>query len=202
MQTAALLGYQKSLDELCNPEELQFQIVHPGEELWMKLLAYTLLDIDEHLFERAPHRAVMLFGRCHRLLRLLLIHRSTGMGAASLKGRSVDLLAAGAKHRSLPELWDSRADDGPMRRRLWPHAQIAVAPSRCSCPTGRLAAPARASGFERERCEARVPVEVVLVLRALQESHDFVGQGCCKDFPSGLEHVLRHHDRHELVRAP
>jgi tryptophan 2,3-dioxygenase len=63
LQTAALLGYQKSLDELCNPEELQFQIVHPGEELWMKLLAYPLLDIDERLLERATHRAVTLFGR-------------------------------------------------------------------------------------------------------------------------------------------
>jgi hypothetical protein len=52
LQTAALLGYQKSLDELCNPEAL-----------WMKLLAHTLLDIDERLFECATHRAVMLFGR-------------------------------------------------------------------------------------------------------------------------------------------
>ena len=31
------------------------------------------------------------------------------MGAASLKGRSVDLLQAGAKHRFFPQLWDVRA---------------------------------------------------------------------------------------------
>jgi tryptophan 2,3-dioxygenase len=40
LQTAALLGCQKSFDELRNPDELQFQIVHQVEELWMKLLAY------------------------------------------------------------------------------------------------------------------------------------------------------------------
>ena len=204
LDTAALLGCQKPFDEFCNPDELQFQIVHQVEELWMKLLAYTLLDIDERLLERAGHRAATLFGRCHRILRLmsgqlelletmspkeyqkirlqlgngsgqaspgfrvivqmlphiwrsyeanyltargltveavydskyshdevyalaeclmeldelfqkflsnhiLLIHRSIGMGAASLKGRSVDLLAAGAKHRFFPQLWDIRS---------------------------------------------------------------------------------------------
>jgi tryptophan 2,3-dioxygenase len=60
LQSAALLGCQKSFDELCNPDELQLQIVHQVEELWMKLLAYTLLGIDERLLERATHRAVTL----------------------------------------------------------------------------------------------------------------------------------------------
>jgi tryptophan 2,3-dioxygenase len=204
LQTAALLQCQKPFDALCNADELQFQIVHQVEELWMKLLEYTLLDIDEYLAQRATHRAVTLFGRCHRIVRLvseqlelletmapkqyqksrlqlgngrgqespgfrvivqmlphigrsyesvylrergltveaiydskyshddayalaacliqldelfqkfrsnhtLLIHRSIGMGAASLKGRSVDLLAAGAKQRFFPQLWDIRA---------------------------------------------------------------------------------------------
>lgn len=37
----------------------------------MKLLEYTLLDIDEYLAQRATHRAVTLFGRCHRIVRLV-----------------------------------------------------------------------------------------------------------------------------------
>lgn len=53
LQTAALLQCQKPFDALCNADELQFQIVHQVEELWMKLLEYTLLDIDEYLAQRA-----------------------------------------------------------------------------------------------------------------------------------------------------
>jgi tryptophan 2,3-dioxygenase len=40
---------------------------------------------------------------------ILLIHRSIGLGAASLKGRSVDLLQTGAKHRFFPQLWEVRS---------------------------------------------------------------------------------------------
>jgi tryptophan 2,3-dioxygenase len=71
LQAAALLGCQKSFDELCNPDELQFQIVHQVKKLSMKLLAYTLLDIDERLRERAKQRRVKLVGRCQRILRLM-----------------------------------------------------------------------------------------------------------------------------------
>ncbi len=204
LKTESLLGCQKPFDALCNKDELQFQIVHQVEELWMKLIAFTLLDIDEYLEQRATHRALTLFARCHRILRLmtqqlelletmspkeyqqirlqlgngsgqespgfrvvlqmvpniwrtyervylkgcgltvedvydtrythddayavaealmeldelfqkfrwnhiLLIHRSIGMGAQSLKGRSVDLLQTGAKHRFFPQLWEIRS---------------------------------------------------------------------------------------------
>ncbi|PTD16063.1 tryptophan 2,3-dioxygenase [Sphingomonas fennica] len=203
LDTGSLLGCQKGFDEFVNRDELQFQIVHQVEELWMKLIAYTLLDVDDYLLARDTHRVLTLMGRCHRLLRLMtaqldlletmspkeyqqirlqlgngsgqespgfrtllkmpphlwtsfvshyltpegrtvrsiydqdyahdaayavaealiefdelfgkfrwhhlfLIHRSIGMGSASLKGRSVDLLQAGAKHRFFPELWDVR----------------------------------------------------------------------------------------------
>ena len=37
-----------------------------------------------------------------------LIHRSIGLGSKSLKGRPVELLQAGARHRFFPELWDIR----------------------------------------------------------------------------------------------
>ncbi|MPS68342.1 MULTISPECIES: tryptophan 2,3-dioxygenase family protein [unclassified Novosphingobium] len=205
LDTERLLSCQKPFDELCNRDELQFQIVHQVEELWMKLMAYTIVEVDEYL--RAGHalRVTTLLARCHRLLRMMidqldvletmspkeyqqirlqlgngsgqespgfrvllriipdlwqsfeatyltaagrtvrdiydhgyahdeayvvaealieldelfgkfrwhhlfLIHRSIGMGSASLKGRSVDLLQAGAKHRFFPALWDVRVE--------------------------------------------------------------------------------------------
>src|SRR5712671_2503775 len=49
LRTKALLSCQTDYSELCNKDELQFQVVHQLEELWMKLIAYTLLDIDEYL---------------------------------------------------------------------------------------------------------------------------------------------------------
>jgi tryptophan 2,3-dioxygenase len=204
LNTRALLACQKPFDRLCNRDELQFQIVHQVEELWMKLIAWTLLDVDEYLEQQQSHRVVTLLGRCHRTLRLmtaqldlletmspkeyqqirlqlgngsgqespgfrvllqilpeiwrtfervylndrdltleaiydsryshddayavaeglmeldelfqkfrwnhiLLIHRSIGMGAASLKGHPVDLLQTGAKHRFFPQLWEIRS---------------------------------------------------------------------------------------------
>ena len=204
LNTRRLLACQKPFEALCNHDELQFQIVHQVEELWMKLIAYTLLDVDEYLTQRHTGRVISLFTRCHRLLDLmtgqlrlletmspkdyqeirlqlgngsgqespgfrvllkmiprlwpsfekayltdqgltleqiydsryshdeaylvaeammefdelfqkfrwchiLLIHRSIGMGAASLKGRSVELLKSGARHRFFPALWDIRS---------------------------------------------------------------------------------------------
>ena len=204
LHTEALLACQKPFDQFCNKDELLFQIVHQVEELWMKSIAYTLLDIDEYLEQQQAFRVLTLFERCNRTLRLMidqlelletmspkeyqeirlqlgngsgqespgfrvllkiipniwqtfervyltgrngtvemiydsryahddaytvaeamlnfdelfqkfrlhhiyLIQRSIGMGAASLKGRSVDLLQAGAKHRFFPALWDIRA---------------------------------------------------------------------------------------------
>src|ERR1700733_5089277 len=203
LNTKALLSCQKGFGEFCNHDELQFQIVHQVEELWMKLIGYTLLDVDDYLQKEETNRVITLFGRVHIALRLmteqlalletmspkeyqeirlqlgngsgqespgfrvivqmlphiwrtyesaylknrgltveavydskythddvyalaesmmeldelfqkfrlnhiLLIHRSVGMGAASLKGRSVDLLEIGAKQRFFPQLWEIR----------------------------------------------------------------------------------------------
>jgi len=204
LNTAQILSAQKEYADLCNSDELQFQIVHQVEELWMKLAAYTLLDIDERIQARETNRVVTLFGRVHRILRLMtgqlglletmspkeyqeirlqlgqgsgrespgfntllkmprplwrsfvaaylepegktvesiydsgyahddaymvaealaefdelfqkfryhhiqLIHRSIGMEAKSLKGRSVELLDEGLKTRFFPELWRIRS---------------------------------------------------------------------------------------------
>ena len=71
LDTRRLLSCQKGFSELCNADELQFQIVHQVEELWMKLIAYTLLDVDDYLRERNTNRVVTLFGRVGITLRLM-----------------------------------------------------------------------------------------------------------------------------------
>lgn len=198
-----LMACQKPLNDLCNGDELQFQIVHQIEELWMKLIVYTLVDVLKFMQQENTHRVVTLMKRVHitqrmmiqqldlletmspkeyqeirlelgngsgqessgfstmmkmpadlwsefsthyltgrgktveniydsqyahddsymvaealvefdeqlqkfRSSHLFLIQRSIGMGSKSLKGRSVELLQAGTKHRSFPELWDIR----------------------------------------------------------------------------------------------
>jgi tryptophan 2,3-dioxygenase len=203
LNTKQLLACQKDFKEFCNQDELQFQIVHQIEELWMKLIGYTLLDIDDYLRQENTNRVVTLFRRVHIALRLMieqlalletmspkeyqeirlnlgsgsgqespgfrtllkmhphlwesfkahyldshnltvekiynseynhgdayvvaeslaefdelfqrfrfhhiqLIHRTIGMGAKSLKGRSVDLLNEGLRTRFFPELWEIR----------------------------------------------------------------------------------------------
>jgi tryptophan 2,3-dioxygenase len=199
-----LLDCQKPLEELCNADELQFQIVHQVEELWMKLMIYTLVDVLEYLRQENTHRIVTLMKRVHFLQKMMieqldvletmspkeyqqirlqlgngsgqespgfrtlmlmprdlwtefsahylqgrgksveniydseyahddsyvvaealiefdellqkfrsnhlfLIQRSIGLASKSLKGRPVELLQDGAKHRFFPELWDIRS---------------------------------------------------------------------------------------------
>ncbi|RUW29252.1 tryptophan 2,3-dioxygenase family protein, partial [Mesorhizobium sp. M1E.F.Ca.ET.041.01.1.1] len=66
-----LLTCQKPLAEMVNADELQFQIVHQVEELWMKLIAYTLVDVLDYLEREDTHRIVTLMGRVHRLMRMM-----------------------------------------------------------------------------------------------------------------------------------
>jgi tryptophan 2,3-dioxygenase len=205
LQCDKLLACQKPLSEMVNGDELQFQIVHQVEELWMKLIAYTLVDVIAFIEENNTHRVVTLMDRVHRLMRMMtaqldlletmspkeyqqirlqlgngsgqespgfkfllrlppdlwrafkahyldapgltvedvydgkydhgdsyvvaealvefdelfqkfranhiyLIQRSIGLGSKSLKGRPVELLQAGTRHRFFPDLWDIRAD--------------------------------------------------------------------------------------------
>ena len=67
LNTQQLLTCQKDFDKFCNPDELQFQIVHQVEELWMKLMAYTLLDIDDYIQAENTNRVITLFRRVHLL---------------------------------------------------------------------------------------------------------------------------------------
>ena len=71
LRTAELLTLQKSAAELTCHDELQFQIVHQVEELWMKLIAYTLLDIDEYLQQENTNRVSTLFRRVHIAQKLM-----------------------------------------------------------------------------------------------------------------------------------
>src|SRR5947199_10782141 len=71
LNTKTLLSCQTKFEELCNKDELQFQLVHQIEELWMKLIAYTLLDIDEYLQQENTNRVISLFRRVHLAQKLM-----------------------------------------------------------------------------------------------------------------------------------
>ena len=60
------------------------------------VVAEKLIEFDELLQKFREHH-------------IFLIHRSIGMGSASLKGRSVELLDSGARHRFFPALWEVRS---------------------------------------------------------------------------------------------
>lgn len=72
LNTKALLSCQKDFTEFCNGDELQFQIVHQVEELWMKLIGYSLLDIDDYLQQENTNRVVTLFRRVQTALELMI----------------------------------------------------------------------------------------------------------------------------------
>ena len=72
LNTRALLSCQKDFASLCNADELQFQVVHQAEEIWMKLINYTLLDIDDYLQQENTNRIISLFRRVHIALRLMI----------------------------------------------------------------------------------------------------------------------------------
>src|SRR5215470_12868870 len=72
LNTGKLLACQKDFNQLCNGDELQFQIVHQVEELWMKLIGYTLLDIDDYLQQENTNRVLTLFRRVHIIQKLMI----------------------------------------------------------------------------------------------------------------------------------
>jgi tryptophan 2,3-dioxygenase len=72
LQCDKLLDCQKPISDLATPDEMQFQIVHQVEELWMKLICFTLVDILEYMEKQKHHRVVTLFGRVHKLQRMMV----------------------------------------------------------------------------------------------------------------------------------
>jgi tryptophan 2,3-dioxygenase len=67
-----LLSCQKPLAELATADELQFQIVHQVEELWMKLMTFTLVEIIDYMQQKQSHRVVTLFKRVHNLQTMMI----------------------------------------------------------------------------------------------------------------------------------
>ncbi len=72
LNTKSLLSCQKQFSDFCNRDELQFQVVHQIEELWMKLIGYTLLDIDDFLQQQNTNRVLTLFRRVHIAQQLMI----------------------------------------------------------------------------------------------------------------------------------
>jgi tryptophan 2,3-dioxygenase len=73
LNTHQLLQCQKPYDQLAVPDELQFQIVHQVEELWMKLMAFTLLDIDDYMRASNANRVMTLFRRVNQILTMMMM---------------------------------------------------------------------------------------------------------------------------------
>ncbi len=72
LQVDQLLTCQKPLAAMCNADELQFQIVHQVEELWMKLMAYTLVDVMDYIRAGQTNRVITLLSRVHRIQRMMI----------------------------------------------------------------------------------------------------------------------------------
>lgn len=71
LNTRKLLACQKNYDDLVNRDELQFQIVHQVEELWMKLIAYSLEEAVGCIKSSQRHRAITLLKRASLTLDLM-----------------------------------------------------------------------------------------------------------------------------------
>jgi len=81
LNTKALLSCQKEFADFCNHDELQFQTVHQVEELWMKLIGYTLLDVDDYLQAENTNRVVTLMRRVLIAVRLPRVLAAFGVGS-------------------------------------------------------------------------------------------------------------------------
>ncbi len=84
LNTKTLLGCQKDFAAFCNRDELMFQVVHQAEELWMKLIAYSLLDVDDYLQQENTNRVLTLFRRI-RVAQQLMIEQLTLLETMSPK---------------------------------------------------------------------------------------------------------------------
>ena len=84
--------------EIPNPISFEEDNEHKNYDPEYAQRFWRILSLSDQLFQkfRANH--------------LYLIHRSIGLGSKSLKGRPVEMLEGGARHRFFPELWDIRCD--------------------------------------------------------------------------------------------
>ena len=68
VRTTDLLSLQSKHDELSDPDELMFQVVHQAQELWLKLIGHELAEVVDDL-DRDDLWPVA--GRLERLVRIL-----------------------------------------------------------------------------------------------------------------------------------
>jgi len=71
LNTKALLSCQRISRISATRTSCNFRLVHQVEEMWMKLIGYTLLDIDDYLQKENTNRVITLFRRAHIALRLM-----------------------------------------------------------------------------------------------------------------------------------
>lgn len=72
LQCEKLLSCQKPIASLSTNDEMQFQIVHQVEELWMKLIAFSLTEIMELMPEKQSFKILTLFKRIHLLQQMMI----------------------------------------------------------------------------------------------------------------------------------
>ena len=72
LNTKTLFSAQKRHHQLCNHDELMFQIVHQVEELWMKLIGYTVVDIVQNIEKKNTLKVTYFFKRVHAIQRLMI----------------------------------------------------------------------------------------------------------------------------------
>ena len=126
LNTETLLACQKAPSDLCNPDELQFMIVHQVEELWMKLMGETLLDIHDLMLVQKTLKVLTLFRRVH-LCQEMMIQQLALLETMSPKDyQEIRLLLGNGSGQESPgfrvllkmpaDLWDtfvaSYLDDG------------------------------------------------------------------------------------------
>lgn len=72
LNTSEILGAQKKIEDLCNEDELQFLTIHQVEELWMKLINYSLSRVIIHMKPNKANYVTHLMGRVHRIQRMMI----------------------------------------------------------------------------------------------------------------------------------
>ncbi|MBF7072074.1 tryptophan 2,3-dioxygenase [Glaciecola sp. MH2013] len=72
LQCDKLLSCQKALDQLATHDELQFQLVHQVEELWMKQIIFTLIDVIDKMEQAKSIAVLSQMKRVHMIQRLMI----------------------------------------------------------------------------------------------------------------------------------
>lgn len=72
LKTKDLLSLQTNYNDLCNADEIHFQLVHQAEELFFKSLNCSLLEISKYIHEKNLQRIISNFKRAYKAQECLL----------------------------------------------------------------------------------------------------------------------------------